>query len=147
MMSSIDSPFWRTVILVLALIGLAIASYLVITDISGGEAVCTADGSCESVTGSAWGELFGAPVSLFGAIAYFVITLAAASELLIPEKVRPDSSLAQVLLTATGLTFSIYLTVVAATQIGSFCIWCLGSLAIMAALFSLSLGRALRHSV
>ena len=143
-MATVDSRPYRWLTLLLALIGLAVASYLAVSDLGGQATVCIEGGGCEAVTQSAWGELYGAPVALLGAGAYLLISLAAASELFWEDRATPDSTLALLLLTAAGATFSVYLTIISATQINNFCIWCIASLLILLALFGLAAFKALR---
>ena len=143
-MMRVDSPAYRYLTAGLAVAGLAVAAYLSASDLAGEATVCIEGGGCEAVTQSAWGELYGAPVALLGAAAYALIVLAAAAELIWRDRALPDSTLALVLLTAAGSTFSVYLTIVSATQINNFCIWCISSLLILLLLFALSLNKALR---
>lgn len=143
-MMRVDSPAYRYLTAGLAVAGLAVAAYLSASDLAGEATVCIEGGGCEAVTQSAWGELYGAPVALLGAAAYALIVLAAAAELIWRDRALPDSALALVLLTAAGSTFSVYLTIVSATQINNFCIWCISSLLILLLLFALSLNKALR---
>ncbi len=143
-MSNVNSRRYSYLTVLLALAGLAVAIYLTGSDLAGQATVCIEGGGCEAVTQSAWGELFGVPVALLGVGAYVLIALAAASELFWKDKAFPDSTLALVLLTAAGATFSIYLTIVSATQINNFCIWCVSSLLILLALLGLILYKALQ---
>lgn len=143
-MTHVDSPAYRYLTALLAIAGLAVATYLSASDLAGEATVCIEGGGCEAVTQSAWGNLFGAPVALLGVAGYVLIVLAAGAELFWRDKTFPDSTLALVLLTAAGATFSVYLTVVSATQINNFCIWCISSLVILLLLFGLSFYRALR---
>lgn len=143
-MGHVESPLYRYLTALLAIAGLAVAGYLSASDLAGEATVCIEGGGCEAVTQSAWGELFGVPVAILGVAGYVLIVLAAAAELFWREKTFPDSILALVLLTAAGATFSVYLTVVSATQINNFCIWCVSSLLILLLLFGLSIYRALR---
>ncbi len=142
----VGSVSYRGLTLAFSLLGLAIAAYLTITGLAGEATVCLEGGGCDAVTTSAWGEMFGAPVALFGAAAYLLIALAAAAEMYWHEQAFPDSALALVLLTAAGLTFSVYLTVISVTQLGTFCIWCVSSLLLMTALFGLTLTKAISSS-
>ena len=143
-MNLADSAPYRYLTAVLAVAGLVVAVYLSVSDLAGETAICIEGGGCEAVTQSAWGELFGAPVALLGAAAYALIVVVVVAELFWRDRVFPDSMLAMLLLTAAGATFSIYLTIVSATQINNFCIWCISSLLILLLLFGLSLNKALR---
>lgn len=143
-MTHVNSPAYRYLTALLAIAGLAVAAYLSASDLAGEATVCIEGGGCEAVTQSAWGELFGAPVALLGVAGYVLIVLVTAAELFWRDKTFPDSTLALVLLTAAGATFSVYLTVVSATRINNFCIWCISSLVILLLLFGLSVFRALR---
>src|SRR5689334_22034755 len=55
-----------------ALIGLFDAIYLTIHKYNGENVPCGLTGGCEMVLSSAWAEIWGIPLSAFGAAAYFI---------------------------------------------------------------------------
>jgi uncharacterized membrane protein len=57
---------------VIALIGLADAIFLTIKHYTGGQVPCSVIEGCEQVLNSQYAEMFGVPLAVFGAIAYFV---------------------------------------------------------------------------
>ena len=59
--------------IVLALVGLGVASYLTYVHYAGINPVCTAGGSCLKVQTSAYSKLAGVPVALMGLIGYVAI--------------------------------------------------------------------------
>jgi len=59
--------------IVLAAIGLGVASYLTYIHYAGIKPACTAGGSCAKVQTSIYSELAGVPVALIGLIGYVVI--------------------------------------------------------------------------
>jgi uncharacterized membrane protein len=94
----------RRAMTVLALLGLALATYLTIVHYAGLKPACTAGQSCIKVQTSQWSELAGVPVALIGLIGYILILAA----LLAPD--REETRLAVLALTMVGFGFSAYLT-------------------------------------
>jgi uncharacterized membrane protein/glutaredoxin len=101
-----------------------------------------ADG-CDKVLGSAWGTLFGQPLSLFGALTYGAVLVLALLPLVLRGELR--SRLAPlgnwgVLLISTGMAvFSLVLMGVMVLKIQAFCFFCVLSAGLSLALFVLSL--------
>jgi len=108
----------------LALLGLGIATYLVIVHYTGAEPVCAVNHGCETVQKSKYAELAGVPVALIGLIGYVAIL---ASFLVRGEAGRT----ARVAFTAIGFAFSAYLTYRELFTIHAICQWCVGSAVIM----------------
>ena len=100
-------------------------------------------GGCEKVLDSAWGSLFGQPLSLFGFLAYGAVLLLA----LVPLILRRDSRdpLVQaswwgLFLTSLGMAvFSLVLMGLMLFRIHAFCPFCVLSAVLSLALFVLSL--------
>ncbi len=61
----------------LAVIGLAVATYLAVTKLTGGAPVCGPLQGCETVASSEYSEVFGIPVALFG-VAFSIVLVALA---------------------------------------------------------------------
>lgn len=101
-----------------------------------------ADG-CDKVLNSAWGSLFGQPLSLFGFFAYGAVLLMAVLPLVLRGEIRTrlaSWSWWGLLLTSTGMAmFSLILIGLLVTKIHAFCFFCALSASLSIALFVLSL--------
>jgi len=126
----------RRVMLVLAVIGLGVATYLTIIHYAGIKPACTAGQSCVKVQTSVWSKLDGVPVALLGLIGYIGIT----ASLLAPD--REETRLATLGLTLVGFAFSGYLTYRELFSIHAICEWCASSAVILTLLF---IGAAYRY--
>jgi uncharacterized membrane protein len=127
----------RTAILVVALIGLGIATYLTIVHYSGLKVACLASGSCETVQSSRYAKLAGIPVPVLGLIGYIGIL----GTLLI----RGDlGRIAAFGIALTGFLFSGYLTYRELFTIKAICQWCVGSAVCMTVLMVLTAIRVVR---
>jgi uncharacterized membrane protein len=119
----------RRLMQVLAVIGLAVATYLTIVHYAGLKPACTAGESCIKVQTSQWSKLDGIPVALLGLIGYVGIL----GSLLVPD--REESRLATLGLTLVGFGFSAYLTYRELFSIHAVCEWCASSAVILTILF------------
>jgi len=128
----------RITLLVLAVLGLAIASYLTYVHYSGIKPACTAGESCTKVQTSVYSKLAGIPVALIGLLGYIAIV----GSLLAPE--GESARLATMAFTLLGFGFSAYLTYRELFSIHAICEWCASSAAIMTVLMCLSVWRFLR---
>jgi uncharacterized membrane protein len=128
----------RIAMIVLATVGLGVASYLTYVHYSGNPPVCTAGGSCLKVQTSVYSKLAGVPVALMGLIGYIAIL----ASLLAPESER--SRFATLALTVGGFGFSAYLTYRELFSIHAVCEWCASSAVIMTILMFLAVWRFLR---
>jgi uncharacterized membrane protein len=130
----------RIAMIVLATIGVGLASYLTYVHYAGIKPACTAGESCTKVQTSIYSELAGVPVALMGLIGYVAILVS----LLAPEGER--TRLIAVLLTLSGFAFSAYLTYRELFSIHAICEWCVSSASIMTVLAILAVARFLRAS-
>jgi uncharacterized membrane protein len=128
----------RITMLVLATVGLGVASYLTYVHYAGIKPACTAGESCTKVQTSIYSELAGVPVALLGLIGYVAIL----ASLLVPA--GETSRFVTVALTLGGLGFSAYLTYRELFSIHAICEWCVSSAVIMTMLTCLALWRFLR---
>ena len=130
------------VMIVLAVIGLADATYLTIVHYGGFKILCTASGNpCATVQASKYASLAGVPVALLGLIGYVLII----ASLLVRE--RESTRLATLALVLFGFGFSAYLTYQETFTIPGhpiYCEWCVGSAIILTVLLILSAIRYLR---
>lgn len=124
-------------VLVLALVGVGIATYLTYIHYAGDKPVCAIAHGCETVQKSEWSKLAGVPVAVLGLIGYV--------GLLASLLVRGENGLmAGALIAITGFGFSMYLTYREIFTIDAICIWCVGSAALMTLLAGLTSARLWR---
>ncbi len=124
---------------VVALAGVFVALYLALYKLGYiGNLVC-AVGSCEVVQTSRWATFLGYPVAVWG-VAYYVAVLATALAGL-GAALADSRRLSQVLvlLTATGVLFSIWLTYLELFVINAICLWCVISAVLAVILFVMAL--------
>lgn len=128
---------------VLALLGLGVAIYLSVVELSHTEAFCGPIGNCNRVQQSKYAYLFDLiPIGLVGVAGYLAILAAWLLSRLGPEKVRSYASMANWVFAWLGLLFSIYLTFLEPFVIGATCAWCLTSAVVMMLLLWSSTGAA-----
>lgn len=128
--------------IVLALIGMGVATYLTVVHYVGFQVLACVGGhaghsSCETVQSSVWSKLAGIPVALLGLIGYILIV----TSLLVPD--REQSRLATLGLTIIGFGFSAYLTYREIYSIHAICEWCLSSAVILTLLLVGAVARYL----
>ena len=129
----------RTAALVLALIGVAISTYLAITHSQDSAPVCVAGGGgCEKVADSEYSELGGVDVAVFGIVGYVILAAAA----LIPGDAGRFTGLLAALF---GFGFSLYLTYLEFFVIDAICQWCVASAVVMTALLVIHVLIARRY--
>jgi|ERR1700722_8076340 uncharacterized membrane protein len=129
----------RVTMIVLATIGLGVASYLTYIHYAGIKPLCgTNGGGCEIVQTSQYSKLAGVPVALIGLLGYIAIL----GSLLAPE--NETSRFATVAFTLVGFGFSLYLTYRELFSIHHICEWCVSSAVIVTILMCLSVWRFLR---
>jgi len=136
----------RQTVAVLALVGIAIATYLWLHAIGVvGELKC-GTGGCEIVQASSYAHLFGIPVAFYGVVAYvalFGISVAGSQPALV-ARAWPTRWL--VAISGAGFLFTVYLTSLEAFVIHAWCRWCLASAAVITAIFITSLAGFFRKS-
>ncbi|MDB9494807.1 vitamin K epoxide reductase family protein [Spirulina major CS-329] len=139
------SRWSRPLMLAIAVLGIILTAYLTWAELTGQTLVCpvTANGSdCNDVLNSAYGRLFGVPLSAYGCVAYGSMAIAAGLPLAIdPDEKRSlrrsiEGKTWPLLLIGSLImaTMSGYLLSVLAFELHSFCPYCLTS-----ALFSFTL--------
>jgi uncharacterized membrane protein len=129
----------RIAAIVVAVIGLGIASYLTIVHYTGGVSVCAIAHGCETVQKSDYSKLAGVPVALLGLIGYVGI---------LGVMIRDDENSRTVaaFLSLLGFGFSAWLTYTELALINAICIWCVGSAICMTILAALNVSRVLTVS-
>ena len=63
--------YW--IVAIIALVGLADATFLTIAHLTGDDAVCGSAAGCSEVLGSVYATVRGIPTAAFGAVAYFIV--------------------------------------------------------------------------
>jgi uncharacterized membrane protein len=125
--------------IVLAAIGLGVATYLTYIHYAGIKPLCGRNGGgCEIVQTSEYSKLAGVPVALIGLIGYVAIL----ATLLVAE--NETTRLATVAFTVVGFGFSAYLTYRELFSIHHICEWCVSSAVIVTILMCLAVWRFLR---
>jgi uncharacterized membrane protein len=133
-------PTLRAATVVVALIGLGIATYLTIVHYAGGAPVCAIAHGCDTVQKSRYAEFAGVPVAVLGLLGYVGILASLVKDTEASRTVTAFIAIA-------GLAFSGYLTYLELFTIHAICIWCVGSALCMLALTGLSVTRLLRSPV
>jgi len=128
----------RQAIVLLALVGLLVATYLWLYKIG-------VIGGCEAVQTSRYAELLGTPVAFYGVAGYAVLLVLGLAAL------RParagDRRLAVLVaaLATAGFAFTLYLTSVELFVLHAICRWCVASAVIMTVIWVLAVA-GLRHT-
>jgi len=131
----------------LALVGLLLSMYLWLYKIGALGALACGDGACEQVQLSPYAQILGVPVALLGVVGYsaiFMIALLGIQPRLVGARWPTDVLL---VLAAGGVAFSAYLTYLEAAVIHAWCRWCIGSAAIIVALFGVVIAGRVRWRV
>ncbi len=116
--------YW--IVAVLALVGLADATFLTVAHLTGDDAVCGSLAGCSTVLGSSYSAIRGIPTAAFGAVAYF-----SAFSLAVLAVFRYASARGLLLLlVGLMLLASLYFLYLQAFVLHAFCPFCLGSAAI-----------------
>src|SRR5437016_13877404 len=119
----------RLAMIVLAVIGIGVSTYLTYIHYAGIKPLCGRNGGgCEIVQTSVYSKLAGVPVALIGLIGYVLIF----ASLLAPE--TETSRFAAVAFTVVGFGFSAYLTYRENFSLLHLCDWCLSRLVLIAAI-------------
>lgn len=132
----------------IALVGVFVAMYLTLYKFGIiGELTCSV-GNCETVNTSRWSVLLGLPVAAWG-VGFYVAMLAVSMIGTQPRFAASRGvSLALVAMSGWGVLFSGWLSYLEARVINAWCMWCVGSAALVVLLFVLSVLdlRGTRHS-
>ena len=128
----------RTAGLVLAVLGVAVAGYLVYVHYADIDPVCNIAHGCHKVQTSEYAKLAGVPVALLGLIGYVTILVA----LLVPGE---PARMVAALTALVGFGFSAYLTYRELFTIDAICQWCVASAVLMTGLAVLCTWRLLRE--
>jgi uncharacterized membrane protein len=129
----------RMIVAALALAGIFLALYLLLYKLGMIGGLTCSVGSCETVNTSKWARFLGLPVAGWG-VAWYTATFAMAVAGI--QGRFADSrgmALALLVMTASGLVFSIYLTYLELFVIHAICQWCVVSAVLVLVMFILTL--------
>ncbi len=135
--------------LVLSFAGFVDATYVTVKFYFSSPLNCAIFENCNQVINSSYAKIFGAPISLLGAIFYLTIFLLSVyyldvsarrnihSEFVERMDVKKENVMKAIFfLTAIGFAFSLYLLYVQAFLLNQFCLYCLVSALVSFLLFS-----------
>jgi uncharacterized membrane protein len=138
-----EVPIASWLVPLLGLVGMGVAVYLTMIELSGDPAVCGPVGDCNAVQQSSYAFLFGVmPVGALGVIGFAAIILAWGATRYLPNRARDLMQIALSALALVGTLFSIYLTFLEPFVIGATCAWCLTSAILQTLLLWLTAGPA-----
>ncbi len=135
-------PWHEWAIPLLALVGLAVATYLAVIELSDAKAFCGPVGDCNTVQQSPYAHLFGVlPIGVLGVMGYITLLGAWATQRFGAGRAAHFATIALPTLALLGTLFSLYLTFLEPFVIGATCLWCLTSAAVITALLWLTVPR------
>jgi uncharacterized membrane protein len=114
----------RLAAIVLAIVGLGVATYLTYIHYKGINPACGLGANCIKVQTSEWSKLAGVPVAVLGLLGYVGIL----ASLFVPGEA---GLVAGALIALVGFGFSAYLTYRELFSIHAICEWCVSSAVIM----------------
>lgn len=123
------------VLLLVALAGLSLASYIRHCKTKQQPLVCPIDGSCDLVTSSPYAKFLGMPVELLGIAYYSIVALFHLVILFTPGIFTQMTAAVSLALSAAAFFFSLYLISVQAFILKHWCTWCICSAFLCAAIF------------
>jgi uncharacterized membrane protein len=129
--------------MILAGIGLIDALYLTGVKLSNTYALCGPIGNCETVNTSQYSQVFGIPIALIGAAAYFLILIL----LLIENRNDYWTDFSPMLvfgISLAGVLYSAYLTFLEIAVIKAICPYCILSFILIILIFILTLVRLIQ---
>src|SRR5882757_8045008 len=129
----------RLAIAFITVLGIGVATYILISDSTSGAPSCLAGGhGCETVAKSSYSHILGINVAVFGIIGWILIfgTVWFGNDI---------ARLAGFLFTLGGFGFSIYLTYLEIWNIEAICQWCVTNAVLMTICFLLNIARLLRY--
>jgi len=129
----------RSAIAFIGVLGLCVATYILISDSTSGAPACLAGGGgCETVAKSSYSHILGINVAVFGILGWIFIL---ATVLWGNDYAR----LGGFLFTLGGFGFSIYLTYLEIWKIEAICQWCVANAILMTICFLLNVTRLLGY--
>ena len=127
--------FLQLLIVVMALIGLAVASYISYKKKRGEKMLCLLNSDCEVVVKSSYSKFLGLPVERLGITYYTVVAASYLVFAFLPQLSRNFFSVILLWATVLAFLFSIYLTYIQMAKLRQWCTWCLTSALISTVIF------------
>ncbi|MDQ3137095.1 MAG: vitamin K epoxide reductase family protein [Gemmatimonadota bacterium] len=122
----------------LSLLGLFLSVYLYLYKLGHVGALACGTGGCETVQTSQWSRFAGVEVALIGVVGYALLLAVALAALRPAAAGRRGPSRLLTALAGGGVLFTAYLTYLELFVIHAICRWCVGSAAIIVAIFALA---------
>jgi uncharacterized membrane protein len=116
-------------VIALAIVGVAISTYLTITHWTDRPVICAGLGSCATVQSSEYARVAGVPVALLGLGMYVAVAVGGMMAV-----TRPTAALAVFGISLAGALYSGYLTWLELAVIDAICLWCVASALIVSAI-------------
>lgn len=132
-------PLNRMVVAAVALVGVFVATYLLLYKLGFIGSVLCGTGACETVQSSPWAFFLGVPVAAWGLAGYLAILGVAMAGTDPRFADRPWISAALLGLTGLAVVFSLYLSYLEEFVIHAWCRWCVVSAILSAVGFGFSL--------
>jgi uncharacterized membrane protein len=123
----------------LSLLGFLLSLYLWLWKIGVIGALACGTGTCEQVQTSQYATLMGMPVALIGALGYLGLLCVSLLGLQPRWIERREPTLWLAVLSGLGVAFTAYLSFIEGFVIHAWCRWCLGSAALIVAIFLTSI--------
>ncbi len=130
--------------LVLSLFGLFDSLYLLYTYTSPSRPMVCIGTGCDAVRASAYSNLWGVPMPVFGVLGYTLLAIVVITESLFSAPLARLARYAFLGMTGFGFLFSLYLEYLQAFVIHAYCAWCVTSCVVMTALFALAIVNLVR---
>ena len=128
---------YRMAAALLSLAGFFVSLYLYLYKIGRIGTIACGTGGCETVQTSPFSRFLGLEVALYGVVGYLVLLVLSMDTLRRP--LAGISSRLLLILSGTGLAFTIYLTYLELFVIKAICRWCVGSAVIITLIFIVAL--------
>ncbi len=128
---------YRMAAALLSLAGFFVSLYLYLYKIGRIGTLACGTGGCETVQTSPFSRFLGLEVALYGVVGYLVLLVLSMDTLRRP--LAGISSRLLLILSGTGLAFTIYLTYLELFVIKAICRWCVGSAVIITLIFIVAL--------
>jgi uncharacterized membrane protein len=129
----------RIAIAFIGVIGVCVATYILISDSTSGAPACVAGGTgCETVAKSSYSHIAGINVAVFGIVGWILVL---ATVFFGNDAAR----LGGFLFTLGGFGFSVYLTYLEIWKIEAICQWCVTNAILMTICFLLNVTRLLGY--
>lgn len=127
---------WYVVSIFAAFGGFLLAFYIRHKKLSAEKMACPFYSDCDAVIYSRHSKFFGVPVEVLGLLYYGLTAASYALFLAFPPLASNSAAFGVFILTVTAFLFSLYLTFIQAFALRQWCVWCLVSAGLCAAIFA-----------